>query len=486
VRSFESGSDRLGAASILFASGYFLSWVVAPPESQPEGTFPILDACTIAAIAVSMLVFYLSRTLKDETRRLLHVALAYELVSCFFVAISEQWLPWPDGYLVRGVSWVCLLLLAFPITVPSTPRLTMIASLLGATMGPVALFITVLAGNPIPKVSIQLELFLPMYLAAAVAYVLSSILFRMGRGVPSSGKLGAYELEERLGSGGMGEVWRARHRLLARPAAVKIVRRSFVSGGRPDDVRNVLRRFEHEAQATASLTSPHTISVYDFGITEDGTFYYVMEMLDGLDLESLVIKFGRLTAGRAVHVLLQVCESLAEAHERGMIHRDVKPANVYVCKVGLQLDFVKVLDFGLVISGPESPNPITRLTADGLASGTPEYMAPEAVSGAAMDARADIYALGCVAYWLLTGKPVFESGSPVKTLADHLSTPPIPPSQRVDAAIPPELERIVLACLAKHPQDPPATAGALAANLRAAGVEPWTQQDAARWWLEHR
>jgi serine/threonine-protein kinase len=475
----------LALAAALFGIGFFLSWLAAPPEFQPKGTFPILDVSAVVSIAVSMLIFHLSRRWRSVPVLLLRVALAYELFCCFVVAISEQWLPWSDDAMVRGISWVCLILVAFPLTVPSTPNRVALSSLMGATMGPIALFIAVLKGNRLPAFSIQLELFLPTYLAAALAYVLSRAMHRLGSGARERGKLGVYVLEERLGTGGMGEVWRARHRLLARPAAVKLVRGSFIKRSGLEDARSVLRRFEHEAQATASLTSPHTIQVYDFGVTEDGTFYYVMEMLDGLDLESMVAQFGRFGASRAVHILLQACESLQEAHERGMIHRDVKPANIYVCKVGLERDFVKILDFGLVISTPEASNPLTRLTAEGFASGTPEFMAPEAVSGAVIDPRADIYALGCVAYWMLTGKAVFESSSPVKLLADHLSSTPVPPSARIREPIVEGLERIVLSCLAKHPADRPPTAIALADQLRALPIKPWTREDAERWWLDH-
>src|SRR6185436_8038121 len=201
----------------------------------------------------------------------------------------------------------------------------------------------------------------------------------------------------------------------------------------------------------AALSSPHTIQLFDFGATNDGTFYYVMELLIGRDLESLIREFGPMPADRAVFLLRQVCHSLADAHARGLIHRDIKPANIYVCRNGLEYDFVKVLDFGLVkFKGPDA----VRLTAEhaGQTSGTPAYMAPEIILGEAdVDRRADVYALGCVAYFLLTGQLVFEADSPMKMLMQHMHARPVPPSQRSELPIPRELDELVLACLEKDP-----------------------------------
>ena len=197
----------------------------------------------------------------------------------------------------------------------------------------------------------------------------------------------------------MGEVWRAEHRLLARDAAIKLVRPEVLGARNDQEVQLTLRRFEREAQATAALNSPHTIQVFDFGITQDGTFYYVMELLAGRDLESLVREFGPLPAARTIYLLRQVCHSLADAHARGLVHRDVKPANIYVCRMGLDYDFAKVLDFGLVkIRNRPSADSLT--TMDQSTTGTPAYMAPECILGDVdVDRRADVYALGCVAYF---------------------------------------------------------------------------------------
>ena len=297
--------------------------------------------------------------------------------------------------------------------------------------------------------------------------------------------LGSYELVERLGRGGMGEVWVARHRLLERPSAVKVIRASAL-GDTPEVVAMLLKRFAREAQATSRLSSPHTVQIHDFGTTDEGHFYYVMELLDGVDLESLVRQHGPVPPERAVHLLLQACESLAEAHRAGLIHRDVRPANLVVCRVGIRLDFVKLLDFGLVKS-LDGVKEDTQLTGLGAAAGSPAFMAPEVVLGDAVDGRADVYALGAVAYWLLTGRLVFDEKNAVRTLMAHVQTPPEPPSRYAPAPPPPALEALGLSCLAKAPADRPASVEAVAAALAALPLAtPWTDARASAWWQAHR
>jgi hypothetical protein len=238
-----------------------------------------------------------------------------------------------------------------------------------------------------------------------MAVVPAILLMRVGREVNRARELGSYRLVRLLGKGGMGEVWRAEHRMLARPADIKLIRPDTIPADSAEASR-VLQRFEREAQATARLQSPHSIELYDFGMTNEGAFYYVMELLEGMDLKTLVQRFGPLPAGRAVSLLAQACDSLADAHHLGLVHRDVKPANLYACRKGLLVDFVKVLDFGLVITARDQPGEDMRLTRAGSATGTPSFMAPEmVVSHGELDGRADVYALGCVAYYLLTGKP---------------------------------------------------------------------------------
>ena len=250
----------------------------------------------------------------------------------------------------------------------------------------------------------------------------------------------------------------------------------------------LLRRFEREAHTIAALRSPHTVALYDFGQADDGTLYYVMEKLVGMDLESLVEQFGPVPAERAIHILKQACHSLDEAHRNGLTHRDIKPANIFVSRDGTELDFVKVLDFGLVRLRQDRPSPEqVKLTAEGVTSGTPAYMAPEIVIGDdSYDHRVDLYAIGCVGYWLVTGKLVFEGDTAMKVMLGHLNTPPPRPQSRTELAIPAELEQIILDCLEKDPARRPASAAELARRLSGVSVsEAWTAARAERWWATH-
>jgi serine/threonine-protein kinase len=297
-----------------------------------------------------------------------------------------------------------------------------------------------------------------------------------------------YDLEEQIGTGGMGEVWRAHHRTLARPTALKLIREDKIAGGAGNDAHRVLQRFEREAKATARLRSPHTIDVYDFGVTEDGHFFYAMEYLEGVDLETLVEEYGPVPPERAVHILLQACDSLADAHEHGLTHRDVKPANLFLSRLGPSNDHVKILDFGLVQTEPPSDiDASERLTDEGTTSGTPAYMAPEmALQRDDVDGRADIYALGGVAYWLLTGKLLFDAEGGVAMIVEHVKSKPVPPSQRTELEIPAELDELVMKCLEKNPSKRYQSARELAAALAEVPLSrPWTGSRAAEWWDLH-
>ncbi len=293
-----------------------------------------------------------------------------------------------------------------------------------------------------------------------------------------------YKILDKLGEGGMGEVWLAKHQLLARPAAVKLIRQEVLVGGKSDEA--FLKRFQREARATANLHSPHTVELYDFGVTENGSFYYVMELLTGMDLGSMVEKFGPLSPERTVMLLRQACRSLSEAHGAGLVHRDIKPANLYACKLGPDYDFLKVLDFGMV-KVPIGED-ATQLTAIGSSTGTPAFMAPElALGDVEVDGRADIYALGCVAYWLLTGMLLFEAKSPARMLIHHIQTRPKPPSEVSEVDIPKDLERVIMACLEKAPKERPSSVSELWSMLGEIKFDrPWDQNHAQRWWKLHR
>ena len=319
-----------------------------------------------------------------------------------------------------------------------------------------------------------------------MATVTSATLYQLRRSVREANELGQYALEEKLGQGGMGEVWRGRHRLLIRPAAIKLIRPDLLTGAQVDP-GSVLRRFEREARATAALRSPHTVELYDFGQAEDGTLFYVMELLSGIDLEHLVSRFGPVPAERAVHLLKQVCHALEEAHQNGLTHRDIKPANIVVSQTGSELDFVKVLDFGLVGLRSGQSGDRGRLTAEPGVGVTPAYVAPEVARGdASYDHRVDIYAVGCVAYWLVTGKLVFESNTTMGLLFHHASTPAKRPTSRTELPIPPDFEDLVMECLEKEASRRPATAAELARRLSACTVgDEWTRDRAEEWWRTH-
>jgi eukaryotic-like serine/threonine-protein kinase len=325
--------------------------------------------------------------------------------------------------------------------------------------------------------------YLPNYVCAFIAVIPSKILTRLGAHVQRARELGSYRLVELIGRGGMGEVWRATHRMLARPAAIKLIKPEILGAPGGPEAGVVVERFRREAEAASGLQSPHTIRLYDFGETRAGTFYFVMELLDGLDLETLVRRFGPVPAARVVEILRQTCHSLGEAHDRGLVHRDVKPANIYLCRMGREYDFMKVLDFGLVKYDEDQNILDTIKTNAEMTTGTPAYMAPEMANGETIDRRADIYALGCVAYWLLTGQMVFEADSPLRMLIQHIQATPVPPSIRSGRPVPRALEDLILRCLAKSPADRPATVDELVAALDEITLDQaWTQADAREWW----
>jgi len=294
-------------------------------------------------------------------------------------------------------------------------------------------------------------------------------------------RAGNYRLLELLGRGGMGEVWSAEHELLRRPAAVKLIR-----ADRDVSARGglLVKRFEREARVTAGLRSPNTVQLYDYGVTKDGAIYYVMELLDGVDLSSLVKSHGPVPVERAIWFLEGAALSLAEAHDAGLVHRDIKPANIMACRLGHSIDHVKVLDFGVVRSEPEQED--LDLTGVGVV-GSPAFISPEAIMGKKdIDGRADIYGLGCVGYWLLTGRPVFDSQTASAAFVDHCSKPPPRLSQVAAGDVPLEFEALMAACLGKTPEDRPASAAELCRQLRAIDVpRPWNPERAEKWWADH-
>jgi hypothetical protein len=290
--------------------------------------------------------------------------------------------------------------------------------------------------------------------------------------------VGGYRLTRMLGKGGMGEVWLAEHALLKRPAAVKLTQ--LQADMTPEERVNAERRFRREAEVTSQLRSPHTVELYDFGVTEDGRFYYVMEFLEGHDLNGLVSQHGPVPPERAIHLVYQACLSLGEAHDAGLVHRDIKPENLFVCQMGHDVDFVKVLDFGIV---KQTGRDGTSNTATGLVIGTPAYIAPEVASGAQPTPQADIYALGCVLFRLVTGRLVFDEATPMALFVAHVERQPDTPSAVAPQPIPEELDRVILSCLEKDPSKRPQSALELRSYLRMIPLAtPWTEERAETWW----
>ena len=455
-----------------------------PQFGDPPGP---IDVIVLGMLLLSIGVFFIARSDWLRPARLLDAGLVYEVLLAFGAGVAIQVFAQSLRMPRWGISEVCLLILLFPVIVPNTPGKVLIASLAAASMDPLGDLLYGLGGGATPSVSELVGAYHFNYLSAGLALIPAHVLTRLARQVQAARELGSYRLIERLSRGGMGEVWRAEHRMLARPAAIKLIRPDMMA--RDGEDRDVLQeRFEREAKATALLSSPHTVELYDFGVTPEGTFYYVMELLDGLDMRSLVERYGPLGPDRAVYLLGQVCESLAEAHARGLVHRDIKPANVYVCRYGLAVDFVKVVDFGLV-GRPGMPETDGSLALQGTPEGTPAFMAPEQILGDhPVDSRTDIYAVGCLAYWLLTGGWVFEGNDAMELLVRHVREAPLPPSARSEIPIPVCLDEAILACLEKNPGRRPPSAEALASRLASCVSESahWAEGAAREWWDIHR
>lgn len=392
-----------------------------------------------------------------------------------------------QAWIMAQSDGVTLWIAVFPGIYIASPRFLLIGSLGTALVTPSVILMYGAVGFNMPPTWTIVAFSASDLIAAFMAVGTGRLMFRMGAEVKQARQLGSYVLEGLIGKGGMGEVWQAQHRFLARPAAVKLIRPERLGGNR-EVATNVLRRFEREAQATAGLRSPHTVELYDFGVSSDGSFFYVMELLDGVDLGHLVDRYGPVEPVRAVHLLCQACHSLSEAHEAGLVHRDIKPSNIFVARYGRDADFVKVLDFGLVKHDPRSSTEESGLTMEGAVPGTPAYMAPEVALGEpSADARADVYALGCVAYLLLTGRPVFEGDTPMQVAVKHIHEAPCPLVEAAEQAIPEGLDALIMSCLRKDPSQRPASAIELSAALRGLELDArWDPSRARAWWHKHQ
>jgi tRNA A-37 threonylcarbamoyl transferase component Bud32 len=490
------GRVRLLALLILVAFAFDLvvyigHWaaIVAgypPPDNFFEtGAF---QAINLAAVVASAGLWWVARSRQVSASRLHTLGLAYEIAICFIIAMLTFWQYYIVHQMLPNLTWVPAVVILFPLILPGPPRRMLAAAVAAGGMSPLALFLLNLTGKVTADPDAYFQTAVHSGIAVGFAYTGARIVYGLGREVTAARELGSYRLVERLGQGGMGEVWRAEHRMLARSAAIKLIRPSMTREARPEASEDARRRFEREAQVIAHLRSPHTIELYDFGIAVDGAFYYVMELLDGFDVETLVRRFGPVPVERAIHFLRQVCHSLSEAESRGLVHRDIKPANIFVCRYGEDCDFVKVLDFGIAKTAAMSAETGPALTQLNTIHGTPAFIAPEQALGRSdLDGRADIYATGCVAYWLLTGQLVFDAETPMALLLHHANTPPTPPSARTELSIPTALDQLVLSCLAKDPAERPQSARELSrrlAEIQSVGI--WTENHARTWWATHQ
>jgi serine/threonine-protein kinase len=485
---------RLLALLILIAFAidpafFFGGWAIAALRGGPvasditrDAPFYLADVCVVIA---SGSLWLFARNRRASANRLHSLGLAYEVAVCFVLALRTFWEYYRDTGILPNLTWVPAVVILFPLILPARPRVMLATAIIAAAMSPLALLLLDLWGMVVADGSHYINTAVSSAIAVGFAYMGSRVVYGLRREVAEARELGSYHLIEQLGRGGMGEVWLARHRMLARPAAIKLIRPSGNAGHGVTEAAR--RRFEREAQAIARLRSPHTVELFDFGVSEDGAFYYVMELLTGMDADRLVRRFGPVPAGRAIHLLRQVCHSLSEAESCGLVHRDIKPANIFICHYGEEDDFVKVLDFGIVKAADGTKDTETGLTLEDAVQGTPAFMAPEQALGAPdLDGRADIYATGCVAYWLLTGQVVFTAETVIGVLLHHTRTPPAAPSTRTELPIPPALDRLVLQCLAKDPADRPQSARELSRRLAAiedAGT--WTEDHAQAWWMTH-
>jgi eukaryotic-like serine/threonine-protein kinase len=473
--------------------GMFLTWRVANALSEDDSPSQAFLPGQVLAVAAFGSIWLLNRG-RRRSYRFIRVT---ETVGLFVAATGATMLAFLVSYAARpdSILLLCLTytLMARAILVPSTPRLTF---LLGVVFG-IPFLVSVyflhrlnhdpsiynLTSDPrlrLDAVTIARRWTVVGGLWWAVALAIetstSKIIYGLRQEVRDARRLGQYTLVEKLGKGGMGVVYSVRHAMLRRPTAIKLL---------PPEKYGAesVARFEREVQLTARLTHPNTIRVFDYGRTPDGIFYYAMEYLDGANLADVVDEGGPMPAGRVIHILEQVVGALTEAHGIGLIHRDIKPANIFLTHQGGVPDVAKVLDFGLVkqVGEADSAEP-TLSRADSL-TGTPLYMAPEAVTAPErIDARADLYAVGAVGYFLVTGQDVFTGRTVIEVLGHHLHAIPVPPSERLGAAVPQDLEALILACLEKDPDRRPADARTLRDGLRACqDAHSWTEEDARRW-----
>src|SRR6266850_775437 len=477
---------RVWVAALLGALAYttFLTLRLSPlaaVSGQLQRSIDVWHDVLGLAACLLLLVVAIARPIPD--RYVLLIALVVQVLLAATISMAVTWAGFIRTGHVSGLTWVVPIIFLFPLLVPVAPRTTLLVSVLCALTMPGSLWLLAARGAIEASASDYWQALSTGGVAVAIATIAARTVRGAQQQAAAARSVGSYELQQRLGLGGMGEVWKARHLLLARPAAVKLILPETLRG--PMEERDeVVKRFMREAQVTASLRSPHTVELFDFGVAADGAFYYAMELLEGMNLEHFVYQFGAIEPRRAVHWLKQACHSLGEAHARALVHRDIKPGNLFICRYGRDADFVKVLDFGLTRAVASSRE--ATLTAPGTQMGTPGYMPPEQVYGLTVDQRTDLYALGCVGYWLLAGEKPFESDNAGELLRQHAQGIPPPLSSKAQQAVPAQIEAVVMGCLSKDPERRPQSADQLCEALdTAVDGNVWSAGEADRWWEKH-
>ena len=495
---FQKRLGLFGMWLFILSSGFYLlnaalSVLMAPAQ--------LLLAPSVLHLATTLLlggVWWLTRTTVlspcalrwADAGTVMSVCLLLSVMGGAMAVLQTDWTQSPVEALLIAQLAVSSAILARAIVIPSTARRTFwlgAAALVPQNLTSAYVFVRIAEpfvppGSEIAPGMLALGDWLNHLGWTAVALALSTVgscvIFGLRTEANKVKRLGQYTLEERIGEGGMGIVYRASHAMLRRPTAIKLLPPEKTG-------EESIRRFEREVQLTARLSHPSTVAIFDYGRTPEGVFYYAMELLDGLNLQELVTRYGRQSPGRVIHILRQVAGALTEAHEHGLIHRDIKPGNIILTERGGVPDVAKVVDFGLVKSLDRSGTESTmRMTSQTVLTGTPLYLAPEAIKGDRnVDARSDLYALGAVGYFLLTATPVFQSDHVVEVFAHHLHTEPTAPSARGAQAVPPDLEVIIMQCLAKDPRDRPTNARAMGKALAlCAEATPWPLERAESLW----
>jgi serine/threonine-protein kinase len=473
--SFGRAGGILDRVSTLF---FGFLWLLCRGRRRPWGALMAVEwaGLAVAVAAISLAGRYLTA---EAIAQLVSRAPGTDPGS---LALSKA----ADAYVsVMTLLGGALILVVRAALVPSSPQRTLVlTSLLGLPFVAVPYFLAPASGGAPPLRTGSFPVFGAVTYAvwwaivAAAATVVSSVVFGLRAAVRNARRLGQYTLEAKIGEGGMGVVYRAHHGMMRRPTAIKLLRPEKA-------IEANLKRFEREVQLTARLTHPHTITLFDYGRTPDGVFYYAMELLKGASLQKVVTVAGRLGPARVVHVLYEVAGALVEAHDVGLVHRDIKPANIILCRQGGLYDFPKVVDFGLVKT--LDPGADAALTRADVIAGTPLYIAPEAVTSPdSVGPLSDLYSLGAVGYFALTGQNVFEGRTLVEVCSHHLHTHPETPSKRLNLPLPADLEEVVLDCLEKDPARRPQGARDLRLRLQAcADFGGWTEEDARTWWEEN-